>query len=254
MHLTDKYPKGGTITWWGFSSCMKKNNQLEKRLFLNKTGKRTLFVINCYSGKDIHRHSVFENEVLLPPGRQFNVVNTVDVGNRLHIIELNEIQPSFDFLDVVLTSLNVSIDHPTQNIQFESISTVSLSKKSLPAALPNPYLEVRLAQFFKQPRKIDLKSMRLTDSDMDIIVSEIIILRQCSELNLSSNEITYNGTLSLAHVLRENKVSKDVSYYKCTFYCSFFIFDRHLLHSISPTIRLEIKECNNSARLYVPMK
>jgi hypothetical protein len=91
MHLTDKYPEGGTITWWRFSSCMKKNNQLEKRLFLNKTGKRTLFVINCYSGKDIHRRSVFENEVLLPPARQFNVVNTVDVGNRLHIIELNEI-------------------------------------------------------------------------------------------------------------------------------------------------------------------
>src|SRR5206468_3530440 len=44
MNLADKYPQGTTITWWGLSSCMKKNNLLEKRLFLNKTGKRTLFV------------------------------------------------------------------------------------------------------------------------------------------------------------------------------------------------------------------
>jgi hypothetical protein len=54
MHYTNKYPKDATITWWSFSSCIKKNNQLEKRrLCLTKTGKRTLIVISCYSGKDI---------------------------------------------------------------------------------------------------------------------------------------------------------------------------------------------------------
>jgi len=78
---------------------MRRSNLLEKRLFLNKKGKRNLFVINCYSGKDIHRHSMYENEgeVLLPPVCQFNVVNSVDKGKGLHIIELNEIQSVFDF-------------------------------------------------------------------------------------------------------------------------------------------------------------
>jgi hypothetical protein len=82
-------------------------------------------------------------------------------------------------LDAALTLLNVSIDHPTQNIQFESISTVSLSKKSLPTALSNPYLEERLAHFFKQPKKTDLKSIKLTD--LDKISLPNIAERRCNQ-------------------------------------------------------------------------
>ena len=124
----------------------------------------------------------------------------------IHIIELNEIQPAFDFFNAFSLPINVSINRPTHNIQFQPISTVSLSKKTLPAALPNPDLEERLAYFFKQRFNVDLKEMKLTDSDMDIVVSEVIIKRQCSELNLSRNWFTYNGILILAHTLRKNKV------------------------------------------------
>jgi hypothetical protein len=194
---------------------MKKSNLLEKRLFLNKTGKRTLFVINCYSGKDIHHHSLYEGEgeVLLPPARQFNVVNSVDQGNGLHIIELEEIQPVYDFFNASSFPMNVSITRPIHNIQFQPISTVSLSKKSFPAALPNLRLEEKLADFFKQRSEIDLKSMNLIDSDMDIVVSKIIINRQCAKLDLSSNNFTHNGILILAHILRKNKVSGIVLYF-----------------------------------------
>jgi hypothetical protein len=215
-NLASKYPKGATVVWWGFSSCMKKSNLLEKRLFLNKTtGKRTFFVINCYSGKDIHQHSMYEGkgEVLLPPGCQFDVVNSNDKGNGLHIVELREIQPAYDFLNLFSISTDVSTNTPMRNMHFQSISTVSLSKKSLPAALPNYRLEEHLAYFFKQRSKVDLKSMELTDSDMDIVVSEIIINRQCSELNLSNNKITSNGIIIIAHVLRKNKVKEIVSSY-----------------------------------------
>jgi hypothetical protein len=208
MDLTDRYFPGTTIIWWAFSSCMKKSNLLEKKLFLNKTGKRTLFVINCYSGKDIDQHSFYEGEgeVLLPPARQFNVVSFVKKGKGLHIIELNEIQPAFDFLNTLSPPTNILSVVPMHNIQFQPISTVSLSKKWLPAALPNPRLEERFAYIFKQHSAIDLRSMKITDSDMDIVVSEIIIKRQCSELNLSLNKITYNGISILALTLRTNKV------------------------------------------------
>ncbi|CAF3439911.1 unnamed protein product, partial [Rotaria sp. Silwood2] len=207
MDLAAKYRTGTTIVWWGFSSCMKNINQLEKKLFLNKIGKRTLFVINCYSGKDIHRHSMYEgeSEVLLPPACQFTVMNSVNKGKGLHVIELNEIQPSYDFFNAISSSATFSSVVPSCQTKFEAISTVSLCKKTLPAALPNPRLEDRFAYLFKQRSKVDLSSMNLTDSDMDIVVSEIIIRRQCSELVLSGNEITSQGVLILAHTLRKNK-------------------------------------------------
>jgi hypothetical protein len=215
IDLSAKYPTGANIVWWGFSSCMKKNNLLEKRLFLNKTGKRTLFVINCYSGKGIQQHSMYESEseVLLPPGCQFNVVNCVNKGKGLSIVELKEIQPAYDFLNAFSTSTDASTNTPMYTIQFQPISTVSLSKKSLPAALPSPRLEEHLAYFFKHRSKVDLRSKNLTDSDMDIVVSEVVIKRQCSELDLSENKITSGGIIIIAHVLRKNKVTEIVSSY-----------------------------------------
>jgi Ran GTPase-activating protein (RanGAP) involved in mRNA processing and transport len=53
--------------------------------------------------------------------------------------------------------------------------------------------------------------MQLTDSDMEIVVSEIIIKRQCSELDLSWNSISYTGILTLAHALQKNKVRRMIS-------------------------------------------
>ena len=213
MDLSAQYVQGSTVTWWGFSSCMKRSELLEKRLFLNKTGKRTLFVISCYSGKDIHRHSLYktEGEVLLLPARQFTVVSCVKKGKGLCVIELNEMEPTFDFYDASSPVMSVSIGRPLHNVEFQPISTVSLSKKSLPAALPNPKLEEHLAYFFKQRCKVDLRHMWLSDSDMDIVVSEMIIKRQCMELDLSQNNITHSGIATLAHALRRNKVREIIS-------------------------------------------
>jgi len=158
---------------------------------------------------------MYENrrEVLLPPACKFNVVNSVSKSNGLHIIELNGIQPVFDFFKAFSLPIQVSLNHPMRNTQFRPISTVSLSRRSLPAALPNPHLEGSLAYFFKQQSKVDLNKMNLADSDMDILVSEIITKRQCVELNLSNNRITYNGISTLAHTLRKNTVRESISYY-----------------------------------------
>ena len=49
---------------------------LENEQFFGSTGARTFFTIECTSGKDIKKHSVFqhEDEVLLPAARVFQVV------------------------------------------------------------------------------------------------------------------------------------------------------------------------------------
>ena len=97
------YPDRSTFVWWGFSSCTTSVKVLQAEEFLGKTGTRTMFNIECHSGKDIRRHSMFstEDEVLLLAARQFQVVSSLDPGNGLHIIQLKEINPKFPFLEPV---------------------------------------------------------------------------------------------------------------------------------------------------------
>ena len=57
LDMSEKYVKGNTIVWWGFSSCTIVMDVLQSQLFLGKTGARTMFTIECLNGKDIHNHS-----------------------------------------------------------------------------------------------------------------------------------------------------------------------------------------------------
>ncbi|CAF1468950.1 unnamed protein product [Rotaria sp. Silwood1] len=101
--LHDKYPKGKTIVWWGFSSCTVSVDVLQSDLFLGTTGTRTMFTIQCDSGKDISKHSYFphEEEVLLMAATQFTVVGCLDQGNNLYTIQLKETKPSHPLLQSI---------------------------------------------------------------------------------------------------------------------------------------------------------
>ncbi|CAF1552710.1 unnamed protein product [Rotaria sp. Silwood1] len=98
--LTAEYSRGSTIVWWGFSSCTVSIEALKHEHFLGKEGIRTLFSIECDSGKNIRSHSFYaeEDEVLLLPARQFEVIGCLDQGNGLQIIQLRETQPKFPLI------------------------------------------------------------------------------------------------------------------------------------------------------------
>lgn len=100
MDLRAEYPEGSTFIWWGFTSCTSSVKVLESDRFLGKKGVRTLFTIECHTGKDIRKHSFYhdEDEILLLPGRQFKVVSCLDSGNSLYMIHLKEIEPPFALL------------------------------------------------------------------------------------------------------------------------------------------------------------
>jgi hypothetical protein len=68
---------------------------------------------------------------ILPPARRFNVMRSVQEEGGLWIIELNQY---LIFLNTLSTPLDVLSNHSTHDIQFQPISTGSLSKKSFPAA------------------------------------------------------------------------------------------------------------------------
>jgi hypothetical protein len=104
MDLSKEYSKGKKFIWWGFSSCASCVEVLENNQFLGKTGPRTLFTIDCFSGKDITRHSYSrsENEHLLLPAREFQVIDSIELVSGLHVIQLNEIKSSITLLEQVI--------------------------------------------------------------------------------------------------------------------------------------------------------
>ncbi|CAF0813250.1 unnamed protein product [Adineta steineri] len=102
LDLSNQYKRGNTIVWWGFSSCTLSIETLENENFLGKNGTRTFFSIECNTGKNIRAHSFYEkeDEVLLLPARQFEVMGCLDQGHGLHIIQLKEIQPKFPLIQL----------------------------------------------------------------------------------------------------------------------------------------------------------
>ncbi|CAF2731756.1 unnamed protein product [Rotaria sp. Silwood2] len=99
LDLSQRYIKGETIVWWGFSSCTTAVDVLESKSFLGKTDDRTMFNLQCQSAKDIRKHSYYpaEHEVLLIAATQFKVVGCLNQG-KLHIIQLEETRPPFPLL------------------------------------------------------------------------------------------------------------------------------------------------------------
>jgi hypothetical protein len=78
---------------------------------LGSSGKRTMFTIECFSGKDIRQHSDFqsEDEILLPPGRQFKVTSCLAQGPDLYLIHLKETEPEYPLLEAVSSDVSISI-------------------------------------------------------------------------------------------------------------------------------------------------
>jgi hypothetical protein len=98
--LTAQYRRGDTIVWWGFSSCTPSIETLDNEHLLGKSGIRTIFSIECESGKNIRSHAFYadEDEILLLPARQFEVIGCLDQGNGLQIVQLRETEPKFPLI------------------------------------------------------------------------------------------------------------------------------------------------------------
>jgi hypothetical protein len=103
MNLAEQYPQGREFIWWGFSSCTPSIEALQKQQFLGNTGPRTLFFIDCDTGKDISRFSFYksEEEIVLFPARRFRVQHYLQATSDVHIIKLKEIESSVCLLQPI---------------------------------------------------------------------------------------------------------------------------------------------------------
>lgn len=100
LDLSQYYKRGETVVWWGFSSCTKALHVLQSEQFLGTTGVRTLFNIDCNSGKSIKNHSFYpsEDEILLLAATQFEVVGCLNQDSGLQLIQLREITSPYPLL------------------------------------------------------------------------------------------------------------------------------------------------------------
>jgi hypothetical protein len=103
LDLNNRFLEGETRIWWGFSSCTDSVKVLQNEQFLGKSGARTMFAIESYSGKNIRNHSFHrgEDEILLLPARQFEVLSCLDSSNDLHIVQLKETELLYPLLEPV---------------------------------------------------------------------------------------------------------------------------------------------------------
>ena len=167
MDLRGQYTVGSTCTWWGFSSCTSTVSVLENDQFFGQSGSRTLFSIQCDTGKSIINHSYYEgeDEILLLPGREFKVVGCLDMGNQLHMIQLKEIMPPFP-----------------------------------------PIASVSLAPRLVTPVELSFSSKGLTDAEMQRLMSDALIKQRCTSLSLSQNKITRQGASIISTAIENNEV------------------------------------------------
>ncbi|CAF1561948.1 unnamed protein product [Didymodactylos carnosus] len=206
MDLHRLYPKGKTFVWWGFSSCTLTLEVLQSEDFLGKSGTRTMFTIECDSGKDIRNHSLYqsEDEILLPAARQFKVMGCLDLGNSVYIIQLKEIEPMFPLLEPI-SSHAVPLAQPTNRLPPPSTGLLKTVKPSMKndVTYRNPRLEEEIAKYELRSFVL-LSKEHLTDRDMNIVAPQVIIQKQCTALWLAQNEITPNGASIIADALQDN--------------------------------------------------
>ena len=169
LDLRSKYEQGERIVWWGFSSCTKAVEVLENEQYFGKSGTRTLFTIECETGKNIREHSFYpdEDEILLLPGREFEVMGSLDMANQLTIIQLKEVEP-----------------------RFPTIASLQMSTSP-----------VKVSYYFKG----------ITSNDIPGVIKEALQQKQCTILNLSRNNITYEGAALLSKALKHNEVSDSLN-------------------------------------------
>jgi len=131
--------------WWGFSSCTKSLDVLADERFLGKNGTRTLFNIECYSGKSIQNYSFYpeEQEVLLPPARQFQVMGSLNQVNGLYIIHLKEIEPDYPWINPVQLSPTASQNTAANESSATKQSIITLAAVQTPFESAQPKLNAK---------------------------------------------------------------------------------------------------------------
>ncbi|CAF3879624.1 unnamed protein product [Rotaria sp. Silwood1] len=199
----EKYKVGKRLVWWGFSSCSTNRTVSEDELFLGQTGPRTFFIIDCMTGKDIGKHSYFkkEQEILLLPATHVEVINYEQEENNLHIIHLQEIESSHVLLEPV------SSEKEIEDLGKASVRKPTIRVPIIGATIFQRYRTSKLngcMQQCKSQSDAYLNGRRLTKHDVESVVQQVVIDKQCRALFLRESHMTSEGAKIISEALRNN--------------------------------------------------
>lgn len=222
-NLVSDYSQEKEFFWWGFTSCTSSIDVLQAEIFLGKTGSRTIFSIQCYTGKDIRNHSFLkkENEILLLPGCKFQVVAVLDLNNGLNMIQIKQVDSEYSQPE----SINTQI---TSTSGKSSASLLSMKPQSFPF-YHNADLEKVIQKY--QSGKLDLSGQQINHQDMTRITGECIIKKKCKILILMEIEFTHQCVSDLADAIRDNQYLEKLE----ISYCSITNMDVRYLASVINT-------------------
>lgn len=208
LDLTEKYPSKNLFIWWAFSFCSLSFDIIQSNEHFKNINPRTLFIIECHSGKDVRKHSYFSNEdqILLMANSEFQVISSLKNANNQHIIHLKEI-PSINSLLQLTNVSNQSeilsarrlLNICETNIQ--SKTRIETIEKYINRLLK---LQIKISQY-PLYSSIDLTKENLDDQDISLIIQHAIVKQQCSILRLEKNFLTSEGITILVHSLQTNK-------------------------------------------------
>eukprot|EP01106_Pelomyxa_sp_JSP_P007728 TRINITY_DN2249_c0_g1_i27.p1 TRINITY_DN2249_c0_g1~~TRINITY_DN2249_c0_g1_i27.p1 ORF type:complete len:1104 (-),score=184.52 TRINITY_DN2249_c0_g1_i27:92-3403(-) len=129
---TAEYTKGKKVTWPSFSSTTT-DMEVTKGFLKDKTGQLsgTLFEIQNAWGYDIKPFSLIsgEKEILLEPGREFEVVSVVD--GAMYVIQLNMKETPLLFAEHIDTFKNVDFSVNHNNV-LRAVNSLNLLTTPLP--------------------------------------------------------------------------------------------------------------------------
>ena len=202
-NLTEDFAEKELFSWWSFISCTTNVTVLNEELFLGQLGERTMFNIDCYTGKNIRGHSMYkkENEVLLLPGFQFKKVGILNQGNGLNIIQIEEIDPPQSLSELCRTNATAAPTKPPP----------SLLLKKIHSSLP--YQNATLEQSIQkcQSKKLDLSGQQLKEQDIVIVSERGLIEKQFKVVDLTHTGITQQCMLILSDGIRRNQFLEELN-------------------------------------------
>jgi hypothetical protein len=96
--LSGQYPIHEIIYWWDLPLCTSSMEYLQSDKCLGQKGVRTIFIIECNTAKNIEKHCYdpYNQHRLFLPATKFQVIEcNYQQKEKLHLIKLQEIEPSF---------------------------------------------------------------------------------------------------------------------------------------------------------------
>lgn len=231
--LSNKYNDDGIYTWWTFSSCLPSIDRMKTGSFLGKEGVRTVFKIDCYSGKRLPWSE--DDEVILMPGFRFQIVGKLRSLDDLNTIYIREIAPSsLEIMPSVQVFKKVEVPENSSPVAFQikarrrasikprkafknaanrvikmskvvngcSDHVLELSGKRLPIEELKRNLNERLTN---EITILNLSKTHLTKEKMKVVAGILRTNETLVELNLSYNPLGNAGCLLMARALHDNQ-------------------------------------------------